>query len=249
MSLVCYSETMVGSVKLNEIRTRPWFDIKGMPNWQRIKSVMQRMGIEIFSQHYTTSGKLMTSDSHLKRLIVMVPENEINALSVKIELDRQGKVTAEFPLEHVQKVEDYLMERDGFFYALRSSLDSFFWEINLFFGLGISSRGMSYRRVRERMHEKGYCAKETTILLEKLKYEHWFKYLGDTRNELTHHTSSELVTFTDDYKIYLPSDPLKSQYKREERYEVPKCLKDLRDRTVEFLENGYNAIWNDSQTS
>jgi hypothetical protein len=161
---------------------------------------------------------------------------------------REGKETIIFPLEHVQKVEDYLSERDGFIYALRSSLDSFFWEINLFFGLGIPSRNISFRRVREKMYEKEHSSKETRILLENLKNKHWFKYLRDTRNELTHHTLSELGTFTEDYKLYLPSDPLKSQYKREEQYEVPKCLKNLRDQTVEFLEKGYHAMWNDSQT-
>ena len=163
-----------------------------MSNWQRLKLVMQRMGTEILTQHYTTSGKLIISESHIRKLIAMVPENNINVFS-KIEIDNQGMVKAEFSPEHIQKVEDYLIERDGFFYALRGSLDSFFWEINLFFGLRIPSRSMSYRRVREKMHEKKYCTKETTTLLEKLKHEYWFKYLRDIRNELTHHIFSELV--------------------------------------------------------
>jgi hypothetical protein len=53
-----------------------------MSNWKKIKSIMQKRGIEIYNQHHTTSGKLITSESHLRKLIAMVPENKINALSV-----------------------------------------------------------------------------------------------------------------------------------------------------------------------
>lgn len=69
------------------------------------------------------------------------------------------------------------------------------------------------------------------------------EYLGDVRNELTHHSLSDLATFTEDYRLYLPSDPLRHEYKRERRYEIPIYLKALRDNAYAFLEEGYKVIW------
>lgn len=227
---------------MGEFRTRPWFEISSLTNWKKVKPIMMRRGLEIYVQHYTTSGKLMMAESHFTQLLEMVPENRITALHMKMVQDTNGKTSAEFTPEFVPKAEEYLSERDGFLYTLRGSLDSFFWEVNLFFGLGLPK--ISYEKVKKKMKTE-HCTKKTTKLLLELKNESWFIYLSNARNELTHHTASELVTFTEDAKIYLPSDPLWAQYKREERYEVPICLKDLRDKTVNFLEKGYDAMWDD----
>lgn len=223
-----------------EVRTRPWFELKGVNNWKKLLKKLSKF--DILSQHYTTSGKLRTASYHFRRLIELVPENTISTLQITIKADEQGRHDVTFPIEHVSKVEEYLRERDGFLYSLRGCLDSFFWEVNLIFNLGLSK--ISYGEVKQKM-KKEYGTRKTTRLLMGLQNEPWFVYLSDVRNELTHHTLSELVTFTEDDKLYLPDDPLKNTYSRESRYEVPICLKTLRDATFEFLEKGYKTIWDD----
>ncbi len=222
---------------------RPLIKIKGMTNWEIIEqSIREKKIIElgILEQHFTTSCKLHTARNHLVKLGKLIPTKRITDLPVEIEVDEQKNVKSiVWHDTWIIKAEKYFEEFDGFFYSLRGCLDSFFWEINLIFKLGLKK--ITYAEVKKAVKKK-HNEKATTKLLEKLENEHWFRYVSEVRNELTHHTLSEFITFTEDLMIYLPSDPKRNEYLREERYEVLTCLKTLADNTLEFLEKGYEAM-------
>ena len=91
--------------------------------------------------------------------------------------------------------------------------------------------------------------KKINDLLQDLWREPWFEYLNNYRNFVTHRKLSEMATYTEDLKLYLPSNPrtettIKS-YSREEDFEVIPCNRNLLRNVMEFLEKGYGPIIGD----
>lgn len=130
-----------------------------------------------------------------------------------------------------------MSEHDAFFFSLRSCIDSFLWEIDLFFNL----ERKYVNQIKPRMNEK-HKDKEITKLLNSLQGEYWFKYLSYIRNNLAHRKLSKIVTFTEDLKLYLPSGLKTDSYSREKKFEVLPCLKNLYTNVKEFLEKGYGLL-------
>jgi hypothetical protein len=210
-----------------------------MTNWEIIEQgIIENKITEqgIIEQHYTTSCKLHTAGNHYDKLSRIIPTNKITDLPAKIV---EGHVVYTNFMEFSKKAEEYFEELDGFIYSIRGCLDSFLWEINIIFNLGL--KRISYRDVKNAM-KKMHGNKETTKLLEKLENDDWFVYLNDIRNELTHHTLFDIFTFTEDSMMYLPKNPIGGIYIKEEKYKVLTCLKTLREKILEFLEKGYEAM-------
>lgn len=173
----------------------------------------------------------------------LIPHRKITDLLIDINVDEKGIAEIEYdPEAFLEKATEYLEHIEGFFYSLRGCLDSFFWELNLVYELGLD---IIYRDRIIREMEKKRNSKEITKLLQKLGNQQWFKYLSNVRNELTHHILSELVTYTEDKRIYLPSDPKKNDYTKNEEFEVLTCLTYLRNNVIQFLEKGYKALLRD----
>ena len=210
-----------------------------MTNWEIIEQGIREKKITeqgILEQHFTTSCKLHTAGNHYYKLSRIVPTKRITDLPIKIV---EGQIVYPNIIEFSIKAEEYLEELDGFIYSLRGCLDSFLWEFNIIFKLGF--KRISYWDVKDAM-KKTHGNKETAKLLEKLENDDWFLYLNDLRNELTHHTLFDISAFTEDLMICLPSNPIGGIYIKEEKYKILTRLKTLREKTLEFLENGYEAI-------
>lgn len=218
-----------------EFRTNPRIEIAGMVNWKSMKdSILRRKNEnELLNQHYTTTTKLDISARHLEKLIRIIPNQKVTDI-LKISKNR---VT--FDGFFLRKGRDYLGELDGFFYSLRSCVDSFLWEINYTFKLGCSRA----TRVWDEMKNK-YPEKKITKMLNGLSKKPWFTYLSDIRNNLAHYNLSEIVTFTEDFKLYLPTKPEIAyySYSRKKEFEVIPRLKHLLENAKGFLEKGYGLL-------
>ncbi len=218
---------------VSKIRTCPLIEIADMVNWKRMKDNIARRKKkrELFFQHYTTSTKLYIAKRHLLRLSKIIPNQKATDI---LNISKKG---VKFDGSFLKKGRDYLDELDGIFYSLRSCVDSFLWEINYTFKLGCSRA----THVWDEMKKK-YPEKRITKMLNNLSKEPWFRYLSDIRNNIAHYTLSEIVTFTEDLKIYLPKNPETACYSREKEFEVIPCLKHLWENAKEFLETGYNIL-------
>ena len=216
-----------------EIRTSPWIEIAGMVNWKSMKdSILRRKNEnELLSQHYTTTTKLDISARHFKKLIRIIPNQKVTDI---LKISKNGVTFDGFFL---RKGRDYLGELDGFFYSLRSCVDSFLWEINYTFKLGCSRATSVWDEMK-----KKYPEKKITKMLNGLSKEPWFKYLCDIRNNLAHYNLSEIVTFTEDFKLYLPTKPEIAYYSRKKEFEVIPRLKHLLENAKGFLEKGYGLL-------
>lgn len=219
------------------IITGPRVEIADMINWRILRDKIPHS--ELLAQHYTTSTKLHLARRHSDKLNELIPTQKATDI-MQINLNERR---AEFPPSFLNKSSDYLSELDAFFYSLRSCVDSFLWEIILVFDLELSDANL--RRIRERM-EKKHKDREMTKLLNNLRDESWFKYLNDIRNYLTHRKLSEIATFSEDLKLYLPSDPKMSSYSREKKFEVIQCLQNLYVNTKDFLEKAYGLLIDES---
>lgn len=216
-----------------ELRTRPLFEIKGMVNWNNMKDkiLSTKNNLELLNQHYTTTTKLGIAAHHFTKLSKIIPNQKATDL-MKI-----SKNEVEFNDFYKKKCEDYFGELDGFFYSLRSCIDSFLWEINYSFKLGCLRATHTWNEMKKK-HPK----KKITKILNDLNKESWFTYLNYIRNNITHYSLSEIVTFTEDFKLYLPEKPETASYSRKKEFEVMPRLNQLLENTKEFLEKGYDSL-------
>ena len=216
-----------------EFRTRPLIEIKGMVNWRSMKDkiLSTKNNQELLFQHYTTTTKLEIAARHFTKLSKKIPNQKVTDV---LNINKDQVI---FDTFFLKKGGDYLGELDGFFYSLRSCIDSFLWEINYTFKLGC----LRATHVRNKMKKK-HPKKKITKMLNGLSEEPWFKYLNDIRNNLTHYSLSEIVTFTEDFKLYLPEKPVTASYSRKKEFEVMPRLKHLKENTKEFLEKGYDLL-------
>jgi len=214
---------------------RSLFEIKGMVNWRSLKDRF-RSDLRLFIQHLTTSTKLHIAHRYFNKLREIAPTDLMCA--------RQGKetISIELPSSLTSEVEDYFDWIEAYFYTLRSCIDSFLWELNLFFKLGLKQVG-NLRKFRESINEK-YKDKEITKLLNDLQNKPWFNYLRDVRNYLTHRVLSEVAS--EGSKLYLPSNLETVSYSKRKEFEVIPCLDNLYINTKEFLEKGYGLLVNES---
>lgn len=226
--------------------TSPWIQILHMSNWIRLSEKIQQ-DLEKRHQHFTTSTKLYIAKLHLDEISGLIPNQKATDL-MRLEKDDQGHLTAVFDGIYLQRTAKYLSELDAFFYCLRSCIDSFLWEVNLFYKLQCR-RATKVRYMIEQKHK----GRKINDLLQDLWREPWFEYLRDYRNFVTHHKLSEMATYTEDSKLYLPSKPQSAftiertneSYSREEDFEVMPCIENLLRNVTEFLEKGYGLVIDD----
>lgn len=204
-----------------------------MVNWRSMKDkiLSTKKFQELFYQHYTTTTKLGIAARHFTKLSEIIPNQKATDL---LEI---SKNEVKFDAPTRKKCEDYFGELDGFFYSLRSCIDSFLWEINYTFKLGC----LRATFVRNEMKKK-YPKNKITKILNDLSKEPWFKYLNDIRNNIAHYSLSEIVTFKEDFKLYLPENTETASYSRKKEFEVIPRLKHLKENTKEFLEKGYDLL-------
>jgi len=183
-------------------------------------------------QHYTTSTKFFIAERHFTRISELIPNQKATDLGLIISKDK-----FEWGPSFFQKSTDYMSELDGFFYSLRSSIDSFFWVINYIFKLGCSRATYVWDTMKRQHPEK-----EITKLLNTSNEKDWFIYLNGARNNLAHYTLSEIETYTEDPKIYLPTNPETPYYSKEKGFEIIPHLKYLLENTKQFLEKGYSLL-------
>ena len=221
--------------------TGPWVHIADMPNWIRLSEKIS--DLEGRQQHFTTSTKLHVAKLHLDRTSRLIPNQKATDL-MELETDDQGHLKAVFDGIYLQRTVDYLGELDAFFYCLRSCIDSFLWQANLFYRLGCSRAVDVWSAIKQK-----HMGKKINDLLQDLRHRPWFKYLNDYRNFVTHRKLSEMATYTEDLKLYLPSNPRSEStiesYSREEDFEVVSCIRNLLRNVMEFLEKGYGLIMDD----
>jgi len=220
-------------------RTRALVQIADMVNWTSLTDKISSS--ELIVQHYTTSTKLHIAWRHFEKLSEIIPNQRATDLMV-IKVEEQNIISSEFPPSFLRKTGDYLSELDAFFYSLRSCIDSFLLQINLIFKLGLSK--VYLRDLVNKMNKK-YKDKKISKLLRVLEDEPWFNYLKDIRNYLTHRNLSEIATYSEDFRLYLPSDPKTSSYSREKEFEVIPCLRNLYINTKAFLEKGYGLLFDE----
>ena len=216
-----------------KIMTGPRVEIASMVHWKTLKNRIVDQSDPLYERHYTTSTKLFITERHFTKISRIIPHQKATDLDLVIISQREFGYGPSF----LEKSSNYVSELDGFFYSLRSCIDSFFWEINYIFKLGCS-RATS---VWDTMKAK-YPEEKMTRLLNTLNEKDRYIYLNSARNILTHYTLSEIETYTEDPKIYLPRNP-ETPYRSEEKgFEVIPQLKFLLKNAKQFLENGYAII-------
>lgn len=225
------------SLSKSSFISRPLVIIAKMVNWKDLTAKISDP--ELHFQHHVTSTKLYNAKRHCNQLKEIVPTQRATDFE-RIE-SRKHELVLELSISLSIKKLQFYDELEIVFYNLRSCIDSFLWEINLIFKLGCSKAA----QVRDAMNIK-YTEKEITKLLNNLQKECWFKYLRETRNNLTHRLLPA-VAIAADLKLYLPSMRVTNKsslfsYGLEKEYELFPCLDRLVENTQDFLEKGYNIL-------
>ena len=216
------------------IITRPLTEIKRMKNSREFTTRIDDSGKgKLLYQHLATTTKLYTS----KRFF-----NKIRRIDIR--------KFPNFPSSLDGNVLDYYEYIDAFFFNLRSCIDSFLWEINLYFNLGKKKLyGGTGKNIDDLMKEKHPDTKITQLLISYQQFG-WYKYLNRMRNQITHRYLAELI-FSEKDKIYLPPDPTAFDFLKpkdftiEDNYEVIICLENLLKNVKDFLEKGYGFLIKD----
>jgi hypothetical protein len=206
-----------------------------MNNWKELMDRISDLRTKV--QHLTTSTKLHIAKRHCDKLRNLIPTERAPDL-VNIEFDKRDRIIFKPPTSLPSKIEEFYDELEFIFYNLRSSIDSFLWEINLL--LNLRHRSTNFRKFLKRLN-KEYKNEEITKLLSDLQKESWFEYLSEIRNNLIHRLFSE-VAISKDLKLYLPSKPKSGSFKLEKEFELLPCLDGLLGNVKDFLEKGYKIL-------
>ena len=226
---------------------RPVIEIKRMGNSREFTTKIVNSGKgELLFQHLATTTKLNAS----KRFLDKISKIDITTfLKYKY---REGKThQIELPSSLQDNVLDYYEYLEAFFFNLRSCIDSFLWEVVLYFDLGLKKLYEDKRKNIFALMKEKHPDKKITQLLISYRQLEWYKYLNPMRNQITHRYLAELI-FSKEDKIHLPPNPIALDFKKpkdftiEHKYEVIICLENLLENVLDFLENGYDFLIKES---